>query len=159
MNDFLKLALFVLLIVVPIGYYYDNYADEAMERKLYLAIGDRDIKIVNELIVNGVDINAQYYDVPMLYRAVRNNCFSCVKAFIKAGADLDVQSSYGRTSLMEATANLDLNMVRTLILGGANIDVRNSGGNNALYLLTETKLSEHRNKPDYKEIKRLLNGH
>ncbi len=55
-----------------------------------------------------------------LMHAVRHGCVPAAKYLLLKGAQLDIQDPQGKTSLYQATENLNWDMAEVLLMGGAD---------------------------------------
>ena len=70
------------------------------------------------------------YDLPNIRSRTGNNeCFEVVKELLSAGADPDMQNSYGFTALMFASEYGHTKIVKLLLEGGANPNIQNNMSN------------------------------
>jgi len=65
-----------------------------------------------------------------------------VKALIRAGADVNLTNSEGRTALMYAADNGNLESVRALLLAGAIVNQRDKEGESAWDLTGNTDIED-----------------
>jgi hypothetical protein len=91
-------------------------------------IGDH--KKVKQLIEAGAETDLQddETDLNALMEATLRGHAVVVKILVKAGAKLNLKSSYKRTALMMACSKRNVNIARTLIEAGADLNVANFNG-------------------------------
>lgn len=63
-------------------------------------------------------------------------CIYIPKACFCAGADVNVQTSSGKTALMEAVVSNNIDMVRCLLAAGADLELTDIKGGTVLYMCT-----------------------
>jgi ankyrin repeat protein len=84
--------------------------------------------IVEQLIAAGADVNAvshQYAETPLHY-AVTNSNMEVTKLLLKAGADVNAQSSLGDTPLQSAVVKGNTAILDLLLASGADPELRNA---------------------------------
>jgi len=104
------------------------------------AVAKNETKIVTQYLAEGGDPNAKNRTGdPLLFVATvaRGGGHDVARLLIKAGADVNGQSSRGRTVLASAASWCDIDMVRLLIEAGAQVN--SAGNDDALPLDTVCK--------------------
>jgi uncharacterized protein len=100
-----------------------------------------DIKTLDFLIDNGIDINAVDYlwgSTPLMV-AVSANQSTMVSYLIDRGANINLQDLEGKTALMIAINNSSVSMVKELLLAGAEKNLKDVNNCTALELATYRK--------------------
>jgi uncharacterized protein len=126
---------------------------------LMWAVGASQVDMTNYLIRHGADVEAraaandwesqvtsepraQYRPTggltPLLY-AVRADCLDCVKALLKAGADIQRPTPDGVSPLMSAIDNLRFEIASYLLDQGANPHVADWWGRTPLYVAVDMR--------------------
>ncbi|TDA41701.1 MAG: hypothetical protein DSO07_03190 [Thermoproteota archaeon] len=102
---------------------------------LIIAVYQRDLEKVKELLDRGADVNAKdiFGDTP-LHIAARNGHLDIVKLLLERGADVNARNESGDTPLTAAAANGHLDVVRFLVNRGADIDARNDSDCTPLHI-------------------------
>jgi ankyrin repeat protein len=104
-------------------------------RPLDLAVVQRDVPMMRDLVRRGVNLNADDPDAPVsaLSLAVFANDVPMAKALIELGADVNKVDSVGLTALLHAVSVDfgDVEMVRALLAAGANPAIRSQGNASA----------------------------
>ena len=99
------------------------------EERLFKAIQDNNLGIVQRLIAKNVDTNAKDKNGwPALVDAAYYGRKEVAEALIKAGANLDLRDNDGDTALICAVCYEDQHTIRMLLDAGAKIDVKNKEG-------------------------------
>jgi uncharacterized protein len=75
---------------------------------------------------------------PLLY-AARSGCERCVKAILKAGADINLPNPDGITPLMTAIDNMNFDVAKYLLEQGANPHLWDWWGRTALYIAVDVR--------------------
>lgn len=102
---------------------------ETFDKRLF----SDDIRIVQEAITEGADINAKDdYGHTALIVAIHFNRLEIAKLLIDSGADLNIKYKYDNTALITATYNSAL--VSLLIGSKADVNAKNEDGSTALIL-------------------------
>jgi ankyrin repeat protein len=86
--------------------------------------------VVEQLIAAGADVNAvsqQYAETP-LHCAVTSSNMEVTKLLLKAGADVNAQSSFGDTPLQSAVVKGNTAILDLLLASGADPELRNTSG-------------------------------
>ncbi len=106
------------------------------EQDLFRAVWDGDIPKIEQLLKEGVDIDAQNrFGRAALHESTLDKWnVDVLKLLIERGADLKVQTVYGFTALHSAALGNNLNASRVLIDAGVDLEVRDAQGNMALDL-------------------------
>ena len=90
-------------------------------------------QIVEILLAQGVDVNAQIDSWSALHYASREGYESVVKMLLDKGAHVSLQTRQENTALLLASKNGHDSVVKLLLENGADIDARNNTGERALY--------------------------
>ena len=120
-----------------------NYVNTLGNSLIYIAIQNKDIKILEELLNTpkiDVNIKNKSFGYTPLISAVSQPNTLITKMLLNKNADVDIQSNNGNTALMISlglTGKNDLPML--LINHNANIDVSDSIGYNALCFSIENE--------------------
>lgn len=95
----------------------------ANDDRLAVAAMDRNLDIVRSLLAeNGPDVNALGpYDTPALHWLVRIEDIELVEKLLEAGADPNLRTGLGLSSLSLAIENMDVDMVLLLLAYGADV--------------------------------------
>lgn len=107
---------------------------------LHEAISKNNIKKVQTLITQGVDVNARDKEgwTALHFAAELGHTRIC-QLLIQAGADINAKSTmYGETALHLAVDNLALECCKYLIQASADIHTKNNDGSTPLHLAAET---------------------
>ncbi len=118
--------------------------DFTNETALFDAIRAKDLKLVDELIAKGTDVNAvDKYGYTPLHVATRLNEYDVVEKLIENGATVNTTDKFGDTPLLDSTRNGTNPMSKLLICNGANKNVEdkhnmtplhNASKNNDLFI-------------------------
>ena len=118
--------------------------DFTNETALFDAIRAKDLKLVDELIAKGTDVNAvDKYGYTPLHVATRLNEYSVVEKLIKNGAKVNTTDKFGDTPLLDSTRNGTNPMSKLLLCNGADKNVQdrhqmtplhNASKNNDLFI-------------------------
>ncbi len=123
---------------------YDPYELMIMfpNKKAEMIIGEiykdePNLNLVRDLIALGANIdwqNEDNYNYTPLHLAVREGSVEIARMLIDAGADLDVQDTWGsKTPLHEAAHNGRVKIAHMLIDAGANVNVQDGDGETPLH--------------------------
>ena len=96
------------------------------------AVHDGDLKRVQKLIWNGVDVNGLYGDSPLLHVAIKKGLVDIALALLAAGADVHVKDAGGLTALRWACLMGKENVVQALIDKGSRVNEQDSFGRTPL---------------------------
>lgn len=103
------------------------------EEELRLAAQGENVKKVNELIAQGVDINAgDIHGVTALMWASGNDRSENVKILLEAGAKVNEKSKDGNTALIWSAVSGYTKVMELLLKAGARINEKNNDGFTAL---------------------------
>ena len=103
----------------------DVNADMIGATPLYVATDNNHLEIVELLIANGADLNANALGgVTPLFAAIENNHLKIAELLISSGADLNAKNSLGYTSLHRAVHGRRKLLVELLIIKGADVNIR-----------------------------------
>lgn len=115
--------------------YNHNYQPQSsLEKQLHEAIGNKDIKAVQNLIEKGANVNNKENssETPLMFAAKIPKNTAIISLLISKGADVNAQD-YGQTALILATMELDnLDNISCLLQHGADIKIKDSQGYDAL---------------------------
>jgi len=108
-----------------------NPRGEAALRK---AAQDGDMKAVNVLVAQGVNVNAKddTGKTAILWVAPARDNPEMIRALIALGADVNVPDNDGETALMIAAGQSNPGIVEALFTAGVEIDATNNAGGTAL---------------------------
>jgi ankyrin repeat protein len=111
----------------------------AVDVRLIDAIKKSDVKAVNALLRQKVDVNGKSADgTTALHWAVNEDNLEAAKALIAAGANVKAANDYGMTPLTLACVNGSVAMVDTLLKAGADPNTVFSEGETALMTAART---------------------
>lgn len=96
------------------------------------AVQNKNLAKVRELISSGVNVDENRIDTTPLMIASAIGCFECCVELLKAGANLQIQDSFGMSALMFAANQGNLNIVNLLIAHGADVNLKAKLGLTAL---------------------------
>lgn len=104
---------------------------------LFDALRDGRMDEAQQLIDDGVDVNAQFELGTTLLTMIPhhpgiNSHVQMVNMLIDAGADVNAQDMGGNTPLIEAASASDFNVIAQLIDAGANLNAKNEEGRTAV---------------------------
>jgi uncharacterized protein len=113
--------------------------DKCSTNDLHIAVLEKDIARVPQLIASGIDVNALDDEgFAPLHLAAQHNYKDMVRTLLDRGAIVDVKDSYGNTPLMKALDScyieLALNrpdpgaIIKMLLQAGADPDSKNNYG-------------------------------
>jgi ankyrin repeat protein len=91
---------------------------------------------------------------PLLY-AVREGCFDCATALLKAGAEIDKTDPWGVTPLVLALLNMNFDTAAMLIEAGADVNRWDWWGRTPLYAAIDLNTLPHGSRPDLPPTDRL----
>ena len=94
-------------------------------RDLHDAVADGDVERVQQLIAEGVDMNALYDGTTPLHRAVARGHLKVVRMLLSLGADIEARSAIGTTPLYWAAEHRRDAIVEALCNAGANVNTVN----------------------------------
>jgi ankyrin repeat protein len=121
-----------------------DMVDESGQTPLLLASGNGYPDIVEFLLQNGADANsASSGDTPLItvaqnYIMDKDDQLSIVEKLISAGANVNFQDKYGKTSLILATESVSPKIVSKLLLSGADISIKDKCGNTAMDIAADS---------------------
>jgi uncharacterized protein len=105
---------------------------EEQVRELIRAIINSDLKIIQELLDQGVEVNQEIEERSPLSVAIEENKLDIAQILIDAGANINW--SFEHTSLLTGVSGEgDLEVVKLLIKAGADLELKDSDGHTALY--------------------------
>jgi hypothetical protein len=124
---------------------------------------ERAVEIVNGLIVNGADVNAQDgHQETILNRLAADGLTGAAEQVLKQGADVNARRWGGCTPLISAAAMGRRSMVELLLHHGADVNARDDSGWTPLahceYGPTQTNLTKDSNS-DYPGTLKILQDH
>ncbi len=97
------------------------------------------LNLVSDLIVLGANLDWQdedNYNFTALHRAAGYGRVEIARMLIDAGANLNVQNTWGNTPLRMGAGNGRVEIVRMLIDAGANVDAQDKWGKTSLNVVT-----------------------
>lgn len=102
---------------------------------LHIAAEKNYVEVVECLLAAGVDVNirSEKQKLTPLISAACCGSMEAVQALIKAGADIDAQSSTGNTALMLAIDRGKIDVAVAIIEAGANLEIKGQKGWTALH--------------------------
>jgi ankyrin repeat protein len=123
---------------------YDPYELMIMfpNKKAEMIVGEiykdePNLNLINDLIALGANANWQNgdnYNYTPLHLAVREGSVEIARMLIDAGADLDMEDTWGnKTPLHDAAQNGSVEIARMLIDAGANLNVQDKYGRTPLH--------------------------
>lgn len=109
----------------------------AATQKMLKAVQAGDLKAVEDALQDGADVNVVVmskdgYMSSFLVEAVYKRYENIANVLIRAGADINVQDSSGKTPLMWAAAKGQINIINKLINAGAHLNNQSETGWTAL---------------------------
>lgn len=116
----------------------DEKNDKALNKKLYNAAKDNDIKLVKVLIDQGAYVNTTQYSSgqSVLNSAVINKNFEMVKLLVEKGANINYDGDSDVTALMYSTKNSDTKIMKYLLKHGADINKSGMNGSALFFALS-----------------------
>jgi ankyrin repeat protein len=128
-EDFDSYDPYELMIIPP------NKKAEMIVGEIYK--DEPNLNLINDLIALGANVNWQNgdnYNYTPLHLAVREESVEIARMLIGAGADLDVQDTWGsKTPLHDAALWGRIEIARMLIDAGASVDVQDNDGRTPLH--------------------------
>ena len=108
----------------------------AKVKELINAVTNGNIKLVNELIQAGANVNAKNSNgVTALMAASQDGHLDCIDILLSNGADVNAKDNRGRTALMFASfSGLTHKCMEMLLARGADVNAKNNTGITALML-------------------------
>jgi ankyrin repeat protein len=121
-------------------------------RPLHIASAYCQIGVINELILNGAELNSRNFsgETPLFVAIEECDDLEVVKLLINSGANINSRNSYGETPLSKAVQSGNMDMVRELLRRGADINSKNRRGITPLIIAIEDR--------DYPMVKFLLDA-
>jgi len=123
--------------------------------ELFNAVTCNNIRLIKELIKEKrVNVNMKNEDgwTAVMYAIVYDyEHTNCIRALIKAGADVNAKDKDGFTPLMIASMYGHIDCIRELIKAGANVNLKNKNGETALMIAEKYGYTNC-----VKELKRVL---
>jgi ankyrin repeat protein len=106
------------------------------EDPLVKAVADDDLAAVKTLAFAISDINAikPHSGEPLLNQAVERGNREMAQVLMRAGADVNLRSSFGRTAIMSLSERTPVELVRELVEAGAKINARDDDGQSLLMI-------------------------
>jgi Zn-dependent protease with chaperone function len=93
------------------------------------AVVQGDLNKMNELLLDGVDLDTQDHDGwTALHWAVEDSNIDASKAILEAGANPNIEDYYGGVPLMTAAGDGNIEMLKLLLQAGVNIDHQDYDG-------------------------------
>jgi len=124
-----------LLGMLTVGLVVYQVADVSQRKVLVEAIGKNDVKKVQELLRNGVDVNAKdSTGFPALLNAAEWGRVEIVNLLLDNGANVNTKIDGGQTALMRASGAGRLDVVKLLLEKGADVNAKVKLGGTALTL-------------------------
>jgi ankyrin repeat protein len=104
-----------------------DVANEGKVTPLMIASLKHDVDVVNQLLTDGANVNAQnIYGATALHYALSDELsekgMAVLRLLLKNGADIDAQDNKGYTPLIKATISSGTSAMRVLLDAGAEID-------------------------------------
>ncbi|KAJ3321769.1 hypothetical protein HDV06_003918 [Boothiomyces sp. JEL0866] len=92
-----------------------------------------DLKKVQILVRNGVNMNTNKFRFTVLQQAISNGHYQVVKFLVESGVDINQTSKNGMTALHLACINGNNQIVKLLLEYGINLHLKGKEGLNALH--------------------------
>jgi len=103
------------------------------------AIYTADLKKINELLTNNIDVNSKdKYGQTAIMNAARYGYHDVIQTLLVHGADPDITAKYNLSALMIAVLNNHVDSVRVLVNSGCDLDIQ--GGKEAIGFYQKTAL-------------------
>ena len=110
----------------------DEIELKKLNRELYEAVSNNDVKGVSEAINNGADVNAEFNEgKTVLLIAAADDNEDLVNLLLERGADVNAKDLDGWTALMHTDS---VNVARMLLNRGVNVNEKSIDGETALGL-------------------------
>ncbi len=116
-----------------------NISDESGSYCIHLAVENRNVDILNDLLAKkrriALDVRDAVGDTA-LHIAVHLDHMPSIRTLLNHGANPDLQDRRGNTAMLLATrkdGDADLEMIRTILDAGPNVNIRNEIGNTPLH--------------------------
>ena len=114
-------------------------ADDNKNARLILALRKRELKKVEQLLSEKINLNGQNkHGMTPLMMAIDSEIPKYIDFFISKGVDLDIQEPDGDTALMMAVTLADHRTIKNLVDAGADTNIQNNDGNTALFEMVES---------------------
>jgi len=129
-------------ILLANGALLSNVTFDNSTTLLILAAKHNNVRIIEFLLDQGVDINEQNEFGTALHAAVKSRRFEAVECLVKYGADVNCIDQYNTTPLMIAVVDNMPKIAESLLNNGANTRIVQMGTNR-----TALQIAEHNNFP------------
>ncbi len=112
-----------------------NVKDDLGYGPLFRCVEKDNPAMVDYLVAKGVNINERFgrYELTALYNASSLGMLQSVNRLINTGANINIKSNTGFSSLSVASQNNHLSIVQALLLNGANVNELNANNWTALH--------------------------
>ena len=122
---------------------YETVYGSTDDAKLIQAVKDGDLQTVQDLLTNGVEVNAKDYDdkTPLGWAAYKGHT-EIVKLILEKGADVNAKTNKGITALMLAAEQNHMEIAKLLLANDADINAKTTD-NGQTALMTAAAKSGH----------------
>lgn len=112
---------------------YQGDAKSYKEESLRYAAQTKDIKQIDKLVAQHIDVNArdEYGWTPLMHAVAynpynnRDQALASIKSLIEAGADVNAKNKSGMGVLRYAVSHRDREILRTILNAGADVNITN----------------------------------
>jgi hypothetical protein len=113
--------------------FFKNWNSPTPE-KLIKASRKGNLKLVNSLLENGVDVNSRDENgwTPLMWASFKNHG-ELITTLLEKGADINAQGNEGVSALTLAAENGWVNAVKTLVAAGADVNAKENKGRSASF--------------------------
>ncbi|XP_031634264.1 GA-binding protein subunit beta-1-like [Contarinia nasturtii] len=113
-----------VLINCTSGHRFKRNANENSWKAIHTAARTGDVKKVEKLLLNGIDVNIlDSGERTPLFTAVEHQHIDVVKLLIIKGGDVNRKNKFGKSPLLTATLKENVDMVGLLIENGADVNI------------------------------------